>query len=63
MSKHKWMENYSKMDPKTEKAILLALEALVSEGRRTKAKAEALEAITSALEANGMRMPENDSGW
>jgi len=57
------MENYSKLSPKTERAILLALEALVSGGRRTQAKLDALEAINSALEANGTRMPENEGGW
>ena len=63
MSRHRWMENYSKLSPKTERAILLALEALVSGGRRTQAKLDALEAINSALEANGTRMPENEGGW
>lgn len=50
------------MNSKTERAILLALEALVASRPSPKAK-KALEAINKALESGGYRMPENEGGW
>ncbi len=50
------------MNSKTEQAILLALEALLKGKRDNGAKA-AREAVNTALERGGYRMPKNETGW